>query len=249
VQTSNISQKGSIYEVRFANIAQPFVFQRYTTPEQLGRSYALTLDNKVTRLYTSASFLDPSNIDLLRTLLPNVEYLYKPSYANAMGTQSERQLQQLRSYIPFLVKLYPSGSLTPKLLSRSFSKLHLSEPRGEGLKLTSTEPGKIIIVAGGTGLYPFSDLIDLLFKSSIVSSDPQTQSSILAISPILGQHPFGHFSFHLLLAVHSLEDIHPITLNQIIHLCKKTTTFRLTLRVSEVSTLFREKNPFINFTH
>ena len=83
------------------------------------------------------------------------------------------------------MKLYPSGSLTPKLLSRAFSKLHLSEPRGEGLKLASTAPGKILIVAGGTGLYPFSDIIDLLFKSSVLSSDPQTQSSVFAISPIL----------------------------------------------------------------
>jgi tRNA A37 N6-isopentenylltransferase MiaA len=46
-------------------------------------------------------------------------------------------------------------------------------------------PGKIIIVAGGTGLYPFSDLIDLLFKNSIANSDPQTQASIFGISPIL----------------------------------------------------------------
>lgn len=92
LQTSTVSQKGSIYEIRLGNNAQPFVFQRYTTPEQLGRSYALTLDNKVTRLYTSASFLDPSNINLLRTLLPNLEYIYKPSYADAIGTQSERQL-------------------------------------------------------------------------------------------------------------------------------------------------------------
>jgi hypothetical protein len=28
--------------------------------------------------------------------------------------------------------------------------------------------GKIIIAAGGTGLYPFSDLIDLLFKRKFI---------------------------------------------------------------------------------
>lgn len=88
VQVSHISEKGSIYEMRLANKAQPFAFQRYTTPEQLGRYYALTLDNKVTRLYTSVSFLDPANIDLLRTLLPGSEYLYKPSFSNAQGYQS-----------------------------------------------------------------------------------------------------------------------------------------------------------------
>jgi hypothetical protein len=91
-QISHISEKGSIYEIRLTNKSQKYVFQRYTTAEQLGRYYALTLDNKVTRLYTSASFLDPSNIDLLRTIMPGLEYLYKPSYSDAKGYQSDRQL-------------------------------------------------------------------------------------------------------------------------------------------------------------
>jgi tRNA A37 N6-isopentenylltransferase MiaA len=30
--------------------------------------------------------------------------------------------------------------------------------------MAELEKGKILIVAGGTGLYPFSDLIDLLYK-------------------------------------------------------------------------------------
>jgi hypothetical protein len=43
--------------------------------------------------------------------------------------------------------------------------LQLSQPKGFGLELEVTKPGRIIIVAGGTGLFPFSDFIDLYFKS------------------------------------------------------------------------------------
>jgi hypothetical protein len=34
--------------------------------------------------------------------------------------------------------------------------------------LEVTKAGRIVIVAGGTGLFPFSDLIDLVFKSVFV---------------------------------------------------------------------------------
>ena len=43
-------------------------------------------------------------------------------------------------------------------------KIVVSEEKGEGLQLSNTKPGKIILVVGGTGLYPFCDLIDLLYK-------------------------------------------------------------------------------------
>jgi hypothetical protein len=73
-------------------------------------------------------------------------------------------------------------------------------------------PGKVIIVAGGTGLYPFSDLIDLLFKTQVARTDKSKQLLIFQQNPLLEATPFEHFSFHLLLAVHQTEDIHPVTL-------------------------------------
>jgi hypothetical protein len=44
-------------------------------------------------------------------------------------------------------------------------KLQLSPPKGLGLELDVTKPGRIVIVTGGTGLFPFCDFIDLLYKS------------------------------------------------------------------------------------
>ena len=40
-------------------------YRGYTSVAQIGRYYALNADDKITRLYTSVAFLDPSNIDLL----------------------------------------------------------------------------------------------------------------------------------------------------------------------------------------
>ena len=75
------------------------------------------------------------------------------------------------------------------------------------------------------------------------------QSIIYNLNPILKIYPFGNFSFHLFLAVHSLEEIHPITLKQIIYLCEKKYAFKLTLRVAMLPDEFKLKNPFIRFTN
>jgi tRNA A37 N6-isopentenylltransferase MiaA len=93
-------------------------------------------------------------------------------------------------------------------------------------------PGKVIIVAGGTGLYPFSVLIDLLFKEQLRRTDPSKEGTIYNLSPLLKEKPFEHFTFHLLLAVHQMEDIHPITLMQLLELAKNPSKFRLTLRTA-----------------
>lgn len=71
--------------------------------------------------------------------------------------------------------MYKNGRFTESLVKDYHSgnpNLMLSEPKGEGLQLGQLKAGKIILVAGGTGLYPFSDLIDLLFKESLGQMRP-----------------------------------------------------------------------------
>ena len=41
----------------------------------------------------------------------------------------------------------------------------LSEMKGKGLELKKIAKGTVVFISGGTGLNPFYDLIDLLFKS------------------------------------------------------------------------------------
>ena len=45
----------------------------------------------------------------------------------------------------------------------------MSRSMGAGLALQEKKPGKIIILAGGTGIYPFIDTIDILYKRYLVS--------------------------------------------------------------------------------
>jgi hypothetical protein len=108
----------------------------------------------------------------------------------------------------------------------------LSEPQGEGLQLSSAKPGKIIIVAGGTGIYPFSDLIDLLFKELLIRMRPACTEQIFRLSPILKVKSFDMFSFKLFLAIRSLADVHPITLQQLLFLSNHHQRFALTVKIS-----------------
>ena len=72
--------------------------------------------------------------------------------------------------LPLMLKVYNDGKLTSALKDSNFigMSVKFSCPRGRGLELENTKEGRVIVVAGGTGLFPFSDIIDLLFKYQIV---------------------------------------------------------------------------------
>lgn len=74
-------------------------------------------------------------------------------------------------------------------------KILVSQSKGEGLRLTATAPGRIIIIAGGTGLFPFSDLIDLLYKAELIKNNLGLKREILELSPMLAGNPFNEFTF------------------------------------------------------
>jgi tRNA A37 N6-isopentenylltransferase MiaA len=64
------------------------------------------------------------------------------------------------------------------------------------LELAELLPGRVAIFVGGTGLYPFCDLIDLLFKAEILkTADNKLKAEILALYPVLKNNPFSKFSF------------------------------------------------------
>lgn len=77
-----------------------------------------------------------------------------------------------------MVKKYPTGELSSTVIDSSDEHLQLSASRGQGLRFGDLKRGKIIIIAGGTGLFPFCDLIDLLFKSILLSKEPRLRSTI-----------------------------------------------------------------------
>jgi hypothetical protein len=62
--------------------------------------------------------------------------------------------------------------MTEKMLANQSMSLSLSCEKGLGLQLKELAPGRVLILAGGTGLLPFSDLIDLIFKEEYASDKP-----------------------------------------------------------------------------
>jgi len=65
-----------------------------------------------------------------------------------------------------VIKKYSKGELTSRLLINKFKgEIIVSAPMGAGMNYQDLrDDGKLIIVCGGTGVLPFCDLIDLLFK-------------------------------------------------------------------------------------
>ena len=87
--------------------------------------------------------------------------------------------------------------------------------------MAHVNPGKILIVAGGTGIYPFCDLLDLLYKEQLMKEKPQLRDEILELSPVLKDDPFKDFTFELIAAFRHFQDIHVITLEQLLYLAEK----------------------------
>jgi hypothetical protein len=84
------------------------------------------------------------------------------------------------------------------------------------MSLNEMPNGKIIMFAGGTGLHPYCDLIDLVYKEMLVSQNSQFSSKIIKNDPLIDKKPFfNRFKFVLYLSVQSTNDIHEITAYQL----------------------------------
>lgn len=71
--------------------------------------------------------------------------------------------------IPLMMKRYKHGWVTSKLLSKGMKgRVRMSQAMGLGLGLDKIKSGRVVLFAGGTGLYPFVDLIDILFKKTLL---------------------------------------------------------------------------------
>ena len=138
-------------------------------------------------------------------------------------------------FLPIMFKVYEDGKLTSAIKRASFIDVNVrfSCPRGRGFELEDTRAGRVIIVAGGTGLYPFSDLIDLLFKTALIEENHKMKGELLQADPILRKKPFEKFKFVFMIAINEPEDIHPITFSQLVKLSANQEKFKITIRVSK----------------
>ena len=69
--------------------------------------------------------------------------------------------------------------------------------KGAGLQLAEQMPGKIILFAGGTGIYPFIDTIDALFKKSLCDQNHQMKNKILEMNPAVNDISFAKNQFSI----------------------------------------------------
>ena len=79
--------------------------------------------------------------------------------------------------------------MTPRLLNQKFDgEIVLSDPMGAGMKFDQIPPqGKVIIVCGGTGILPFCDFIDLLFKRAKFLESPSLSNILAKNDPLVAQ--------------------------------------------------------------
>ena len=112
---------------------------------------------------------------------------------------------------------------------------------------THTKPGRIVMVAGGTGLFPFSDFIDLLFKEELMKHQPELTEEILRLSPVLKDSPFKKWSFEMLAAFGHVEDMHMASLEQLLYLAEKGR-MKITFKFKEDPHGVVEEGRNIDFT-
>ena len=75
VELTEVMKGTNIYQLWLAKKkGQPFQFKKYRDLSQLGRYHTVTLNNKVTRLYSTVSFVHEENLIFLRKYSP-IKYI------------------------------------------------------------------------------------------------------------------------------------------------------------------------------
>ena len=108
----------------------------------------------------------------------------------------------------------------------------ISSNLGDGLALQEKEPGNILIVAGGTGVYPFLDLIDILYKLLMIKEDPEIERKVARRHPGLRDTRLENFSFDFLVSLKDYHDLpSPIitTIRELLN--KRCRNFSITLKL------------------
>ena len=83
------------------------------------------------------------------------------------------------------------------------------------MALQEKNPGKIILLAGGTGIYPFIDTIDVLYKKALVDQEHPMKERILEMNPAVTDPCLDSFNFVIYASFTSHSDLHPMTLHQL----------------------------------
>ena len=134
------------------------------------------------------NFLHKHNISVMEKIDKNIKS-EKSISSVRMGSDDERV--EARNLLPLLIKKYEKGSFTSKNITPENHKvMTLSRNRGFGLNLQNVSMGRVVIFGGGTGVNPFCDLIDLLYKDMLIKSNHPLSATVKAYDTLLNASPF-----------------------------------------------------------
>jgi hypothetical protein len=182
LRQKKLSEMSPVYFVEIASKGKDFTFDGLTDISQLGQYWTLTISDKITRLYTAINSLHQKNKDVMMHIFPQLE------------KEGDEIKSSSYSAIPLMMKKYNKGKLTSSLLRGQYDMdVKITPLKGSGLSLQNQPAGKIILVGGGTGVYPFVDTIDSLFKTYYSMKNPAAKSELYIISPLLKEKVLEKF--------------------------------------------------------
>lgn len=171
--------------------------------EWIGRHY-LVSDGQKCRPYTNCTSIAQESVTYRKNMVEH--------FLQALNkTQTEKivlELPEFIDYLPFCVKQYEGPTaLSKKLVSAGNLDYTIEGPIGRGLEIHPNFSGHAILVAGGTGILPFLDLLEFLLKKVVYE---KCKLDGLDTSFILPQQDYSAFfpgaSFTLLGAFGSVDD-------------------------------------------
>ena len=120
---------------------------------------------------------------------------------------------------------------------------------GAGLKYdTISASGLVIFVCGGTGILPFCDFIDLLFKRVKVLESSNLTGMIVNKDPLVLEDLIKKRSFVFYCAIENAADLPAMTIYQINNLCQsEKVKFSFVMRVRKGEELINNHYPNIRF--
>ena len=168
-------------KLEFSKTTSMFVFKNPDFSHKLfdgtawmGKHYQITIKDK-TRLYTNC-------ITLAEDLKEHREGIIRAAQ-RLLGTQPNRteDIESISNFakgvkvagiLPLVIKNYgaETGVSTHVHDLRIGQKVVISGPFGRGFSLKHDAQGHVLIVAGGTGILPFLDLLDYLLKKALAMS-------------------------------------------------------------------------------
>lgn len=157
----------NVYAIKFKPKVGKFEFSRFlTNVNWIGKHFSVTLDSiNKTRYYSLSLAMDEEIKNLHLKLLRNA------------GIENQEETEELtndpenlkQSYLQLFIKKYDSkGTLSKELHNPNLNDVTVRGPLGPGLNLYNNKlKGTHVVLAAGTGIFPFADLIAFTLRYAV----------------------------------------------------------------------------------